>query len=87
MTAVQAKAEKITVTIPHDLKEKLTKLKDTLQISMSSIYKDALLAYLAQKEREQWAQAAEKMREHYAADSELKEWIEFEEDFHDHPSS
>ena len=43
-------AEKITVTIPHDLKEKLVNIKDELKTSMSAIYKEALEAYLEKKE-------------------------------------
>ena len=45
-------AEKITVTIPHDLKEKLVNIKDELKTSMSAIYKEALEAYLEKKELE-----------------------------------
>ena len=47
-------AEKITVTIPHDLKEKLVNIKDELKTSMSAIYKEALEAYLEKKELEKW---------------------------------
>ena len=43
-------AEKITVIIPHDLKEKLVSIKDELKTSMSAIYKEALEAYLEKKE-------------------------------------
>ena len=32
-------AEKITVTIPHELKERLVFVKDELKTSMSAIYK------------------------------------------------
>ena len=32
-------AEKITVTIPHDLKERLVNIKAELKTSMSAIYK------------------------------------------------
>jgi post-segregation antitoxin (ccd killing protein) len=51
-------AEKITVTIPHDLKEKLVNIKDELKISMSAIYKEALEAYLEKKELEKWEKGA-----------------------------
>ena len=36
---------KITVSIPHELKEQLVTLKDELHISMSAIYKEALESY------------------------------------------
>jgi hypothetical protein len=37
MTLNNAQTEKITVTIPNELKRQLVALKDELQISMSSI--------------------------------------------------
>jgi len=51
-------AEKITVTIPHDLKEKLVNIKDELKTSMSAIYKEALEEYLEKKELEKWEKGA-----------------------------
>ncbi len=51
-------AEKITVIIPHDLKEKLVSIKDELKTSMSAIYKEALEAYLEKKELEKWEKGA-----------------------------
>lgn len=47
-------AEKITVTIPHELKERLVCVKDELKTSMSAIYKEALESYLEKKELEKW---------------------------------
>lgn len=51
-------AEKITVTIPHDLNERLVSVKDELKTSMSAIYKEALEAYLEKKELEKWEKGA-----------------------------
>lgn len=81
------KAEKITVTIPSALKEQLQALKQELQTSMSAIYKEALQSYLEQKEREKWARAADRMAKVYEEDEVLRDWVEFEEGFHDDPSS
>jgi len=78
------KAEKITVTIPHELKEQLYALKNELHTSMSAIYKDALKAYIEQKERERWKRAAELMEREYEENPELADWVEFEEDFYDY---
>lgn len=52
-------AEKITVTIPFELKEKLVLIKDELKTSMSTIYKEALEAYIEKKEIERWQKGAE----------------------------
>lgn len=78
------KAEKITVTIPYELKEQLHALKNEFSTSMSTIYKDALKAYVAQKEKEKWAKAVEVMQEAYENSEELSDWVDFEEDFHDY---
>ncbi len=55
---VSMKAEKVTVTIPHELKEQLLSLKTQLNVSISSIYKEALEAYLESKEIERWKKGA-----------------------------
>lgn len=52
-------AEKITVTIPHELKERLVCVKDELKTSMSAIYKEALESYLEKKELEKWERGAQ----------------------------
>jgi len=52
-------AEKITVTIPFELKEQLLALKNELQSSMSTIYKEALESYIERKEIEKWQKGAE----------------------------
>ena len=77
------KAEKITVTIPYELKEQLYALKNEFQTSMSAIYKEALRAYVEQKEKEKWKKAAELMEKEYENNPELADWLEFEEDFYD----
>jgi len=51
---MQTKSEKVTITIPSELKKKLTDLKDELNVSVSSLYKEALEAYLEEKEIRQW---------------------------------
>jgi len=47
-------SEKITVTIPHELKERLILVKDEMHTSMSAIYKKALESYLEKRELEKW---------------------------------
>lgn len=51
--------DKITVTIPHELKIQLLAVKEELKISMSAIYKEALEAYLQKKEIERWERGFE----------------------------
>lgn len=52
------KAEKITVTIPHELKEQLFAIKKARQTSLSAIYKAALESYIRQEEMEKWENGA-----------------------------
>jgi len=84
MQVVLPKAEKITVTIPYELKEQLQSLKDEFQTTMSAIYKEALKAYVKQKEMEKWRKAVNLMQDEYEKNPELSDWMDFEEDFYDY---
>jgi len=84
MTLASQKAEKITVTIPYELKEQLNALKNEFQTSMSAIYKEALKAYVKQKEQERWKKAVVLMEQEYENNPELTDWLDFEEDFYDY---
>lgn len=84
MTLSAPKAEKITVTIPYELKEQLYALKDEFHTSMSTIYKEALNSYVEQKEREKWRNAVGLMEKEYETNPELSDWVAFEEDFYDY---
>lgn len=84
MTFSAQKAEKITVTIPYELKEQLQTLKNEFQTSMSAIYKEALKAYVEQKEKERWKKAVSLMEQEYENNPELTDWLNFEEDFYDY---
>lgn len=46
--------EKVTFNIPTELKEQVVALKDELKVSLSSIYNQAIVNYLKQKELEKW---------------------------------
>jgi len=73
--AISAKKEKITITIPYELKEKLYNLKEELHTSMSAIYQDALQSYIREKEIEKWKKAAKIMEKEYENNPELNDWI------------
>ncbi len=79
-----AKAEKITVTIPYELKEQLYALKNEFGTTMSAIYKEALRAYVKKKEEERWKKAVVLMEQEYENNPELTDWLDFEEDFYDY---
>ena len=77
------KAEKITLTLPSELKERLSILKDELHLSVSAIYKEALMQYIAKKEAELWEKAAQLASNEYKNNPELREWNEFTGDTHE----
>jgi len=51
---------------------------------MSAIYKEALKAYVKQKEIEKWRKAVNLMQNEYENNPELSDWMDFEEDFYDY---
>ena len=53
-----ASVNKVTVTIPEDMFLQLNNLKKEFKLSMSAIYKEALEAYITQKEVERWERGA-----------------------------
>ena len=59
MVTNKYKSEKITVSIPFELKDKLVQLKNELHITASTLYKDALESYVKQKESEKWERGAQ----------------------------
>jgi len=77
------KVEKITVTIPSELKERLVALKDELHLSVSAIYKEAVMLYIAKKEAELWGKGALIACAEYENNPDLKEWSEFAGDSHE----
>jgi len=50
----QDSIEKVTFNISSTLKEQVNELKEELQVSLSTIYNEAIANYLRQKELERW---------------------------------
>ena len=48
--------EKVTFNMPTELKMRVKALKKELQVSLSSIYNEAIINYLKEKEAEKWQQ-------------------------------
>ena len=46
--------EKVTFNIPSELKEQVVRLKEELNVSLSTIYNEAIANYLKQKELDSW---------------------------------
>ena len=76
----KSSVEKVTVVLPQLLKNEVLQLKETLHVSMNSIYQTAIAEYVAKKKREQLREEAKMMLEEYSNNAEIQELIEFEED-------
>ncbi len=72
--------EKVTITLPTQIKEEVAKLKDEMKISMNSIYQIAIQEYIKQKNREKLRLEASQMVEEYKTNLEMIELLDFEED-------
>ncbi|MEA1923719.1 MAG: hypothetical protein U9N63_13820 [Pseudomonadota bacterium] len=46
--------EKVTFNMPAELKTRVKALKKELKVSLSSIYNEAIINYLKEKEAEKW---------------------------------
>ena len=76
--------EKVTLLLPQPLKEEVMQLKESLQVSMNSIYQMAIAEYVAKKKREQLRQEALMMVDEYNTNPEILELIDFEEDLNEY---
>jgi len=76
--------EKVTLLLPKLLKEEVMQLKESLQVSMNSIYQMAIAEYVAKKKREQLLQEALMMVDEYNTNPEILELIDFEEDLNEY---
>ena len=50
--------QKVTFNLPTDLKDEVLKLKDELQVSLNTIYKNAISEYIEKQEIQKWEKAA-----------------------------
>jgi hypothetical protein len=76
--------EKVTLLLPKLLKEEVMQLKESLQVSMNSIYQMAIAEYVAKKKREQLRQEALMMVYEYNTNPEILELIDFEENLNEY---
>ena len=52
------KKEKVTFSLPSDIKEEMMRLKETMNVSLNTIYKTAILEYLQRQEVKRWEEGA-----------------------------
>jgi len=76
--------EKVTILLPKLLKQEVMQLKESLEVSMNSIYQMAIAEYVAKKKREQLRQEALMMVEEYKTNPEILELSDFVEDINEY---
>ena len=80
----KSSVEKVTVVLPQLLKNEVLQLKETLHVSMNTIYQTAIAEYVAKKKREQLRAEAKMMLDEYNENPEIQELIEFEEEINEY---
>lgn len=76
-------SEKVTFSLPVELKQELIEIKKETNVSLNSLYQTAIAQYLERKEIERWqigADKASKNKEYLTLCDELgNKGVEFEE--------
>jgi len=71
--------EKVTVVLPHSIKQDVVKLKETLRVPMSTIYQTAIIEYVEKMQRRQVQIEAQEMVSEYETNPEMLELASFGE--------
>jgi predicted transcriptional regulator len=71
--------EKVTVVLPHSIKQEVVKLKETLRVPMSTIYQTAIIEYVEKMQRRQVQIEAQEMVSEYETNPEMLELASFGE--------
>jgi len=80
----KSSVEKVTVVLPQLLRNEVLQLKETLHVSMNTIYQTAIAEYVAKKKREQLRAEAKMMLNEYNENPEIQELLEFEEEINEY---
>ena len=76
--------EKVTIQIPKELKSEVKELKEILNISMNSIYQNAIDEFVKKQKRKRLKREALAMLDEYKTDPELKELSDFSEEIYEY---
>ncbi|MEA1920222.1 MAG: hypothetical protein U9N52_10305 [Campylobacterota bacterium] len=81
---VVSSQEKVTITLPSQIKNEVSKLKEELHLSMNAIYQTAIAEYVEKKRKERLQKEAHSMVEEYENNPEIKELSGYIEDIHEY---
>jgi len=76
--------EKVSFNLPSDMKSEVVKLKETMHVSLNTIYKTAIAEYVQRQEVKRWEDAAKLAAQDKEYQKLSKELSETEEDFYEY---
>jgi len=76
--------EKVSFNLPSDIKSEVVKLKETMHVSLNTIYKTAIAEYVQRQEVKRWEDAAKVASQDKEYQKLCKELSETEEDFYEY---
>lgn len=76
--------EKVSFNLPSDVKSEVLKLKETLHVSLNTIYKTAISEYVQRQEIKRWEDAANLASQDKEYQKLCKELGDIEEDFYEY---
>ena len=66
--------EKVSFNLPTDIKSEVVKLKDSMKVSLNTIYKTAIVEYIERQEMKKWEKGAEMASKDKEYNALTKEW-------------
>jgi len=66
--------EKVSFNLPTDIKSEVVKLKDSMKVSLNTIYKTAIAEYVERQELNKWKKGAEMASKDKEYNAFTKEW-------------
>ncbi|MEA2110595.1 MAG: hypothetical protein U9P71_00960 [Campylobacterota bacterium] len=76
--------EKVSFNLPTEIKEEVVKLKETLHVSLNTIYKTAIAEYVQRQEVAKWEKAAKLASEDENYIKLCEELADSEDDFYEY---
>jgi len=76
--------EKVSFNLPSDIKSEVIKLKETMHVSLNTIYKTAIAEYVQRQEVKRWEDAAKLASQDKEYQKLCNELSETEEDFYEY---
>jgi len=76
--------EKVSFNLPSDVKAEVVKLKETLHVSLNTIYKTAIAEYVQRQEVKRWEDAAKLASQDKEYQQLCEELSETQEDFYEY---